>query len=181
MTEDLDVGYSILMPFYLYGTEGSLHLDHVLLQIPNIQLSAGRLECTFQTPLSSADISEGVVVVANNIHEASMQPFPLMKYMNIDENFFFSAGQKLSVTVYKDPYPASSMDPVHMSAFTEVITIGEITLVGNLYVDTDALTNASEAAATNPNPIQRTIDGKMREDHVEGWQRFLSNMKTKAA
>lgn len=165
------------MPFYLYGIEETLHLDHVLLQIPNIQLSAGRLECTFNTPLSSTDILQGVVAVASNVHEASMQPFPLMQYMNIDQNFFFSAGQKLNVTVYKDPYPASTMDPIHMSAFTEVITTGEITLVGNLYIDTDALTDASEPAATNP--IQRTADGKMRAEHIEGYKKFLADMGTR--
>ncbi|KAF5319231.1 hypothetical protein D9619_008287 [Psilocybe cf. subviscida] len=177
MTEDLDVGYPTQMPFYLYGTEGSMHIDHVLLQIPNIQLSAGGLTCTFETPISSSDIAEGVVVVAENIHEASMQPFPLMKYMNVDDNFFFSIGKKLSVTVYKDPYPASTMDPVHMSAFKDVITTGEITLVGNLYVDSDALSDASEA--TEETPVLRTVDGKLREDHVAGWKQYLAEVKTK--
>jgi hypothetical protein len=174
MTEDLDMDYPDVMPFYLYGTEDSLHIDHVLLKIPNIHLSAGRISHAFDPPLSAADLAEGVVVVANNVHEASMQPFPIMKYMVIDDNFFFNVGKKMSVTVYRDPYPASTMDPVHMDAFKEVITTGEITLQGNLYIDTDALNDASEAEKEIP--VLRTVTGKMREDHVEGWKRSLAAM-----
>lgn len=174
MTEDLDADYPDLMPFYLYGTEDSLHIDHVLLKIPNIHLSAGNLSHKFHPPLTAADLAKGVVVVANNVHEASMQPFPIMRYMIIDEDFFFGVGKTLSVTVYRDPYPASTMDPVYMDAFKEVISTGEITLEGNLYIDTDALNDASEA--DKEVPVSRTVTGKMREDQVHSWKMSLATM-----
>src|SRR4051812_25918562 len=40
-----DVNYPVdYMPFYIYGTKQELHIDHMLLKSPSIQLSADNVE-----------------------------------------------------------------------------------------------------------------------------------------
>lgn len=177
MTEDLGATYPSLMPFYLYGTNAHMHLDHVITVVPNVQLSAGDIHCQFDRELSNEDLQQGLIVVADNVHEASMQPFPLMKDLKIDANFFFNTGKVLCVTVYKDPYPASTMDPFPMEGVKEVVTKGTITLVGNLYVDTDALNVASEPSADAPALHDRS--GNMSASSIESWGHAVSQIHSK--
>lgn len=172
MAEDFDSAYPSLMPFYLYGTSARVHIDHMLLLAPNIQLSAGNLEYSFKDSLSSEDLEKGVIVVANNVHEQAMQPFPDMEHLDIDDDFFFSAGKKLEVTVYEDPFPSSTMDPIELSKVTRELTTGTLTLVGDIYVDTDKL-NASNETSTAV-PLARTSDGSMKRTTRDDWINVVS-------
>lgn len=179
MTEDLEATYPSLMPFYLYGVQGHAHLDHVITVVPNVHLSAGEIQYKFEEELSSEDLAKGLIVVAENVHEASMQPFPLMKYLKINEDFFFNAGNHLHVKVYRDPYPASTMDPIPLHDLKDrpVVTKGTITLVGNLYVDSDALNVASEPSADAP--TLRNKYGDMTHGTIKGWQSAVRHFQSK--
>ncbi|KAH9482182.1 L-tyrosine decarboxylase [Psilocybe cubensis] len=184
MTEDLESAYPSLMPFYFYGTQKHAHIDHVITVVPNIHLSAGRIEYKFDDDLSSEDLAKGLIVVAENVHEASMQPFPLMKDLHIDDQFFFNSGQTLHVKVYRDPYPASTMDPIplHDIKNQPVVTQGTITLVGNLYVDSDALNVASEPTADDDARAAsqaRNMYGEMTAGTIKGWQSAVRDFHNK--
>ncbi|KAH9482174.1 L-tyrosine decarboxylase [Psilocybe cubensis] len=184
MTEDLESAYPSLMPFYFYGTQGHAHLDHVITVVPNIHLSAGEIQYKFDDEVSSEDLAKGLIVVAENVHEASMQPFPLMKDFKITNQFFFSSGQILRVKVYRDPYPASTMDPIplHDIKNQPVVTQGTITLVGNIYVDSDALNVASEPTADEDAahvPHARNMYGEMTAGTIKGWQNAVRHFHNK--
>ncbi len=157
------------MPFYLYGTQEDAHLDHVITALPNIQLSAGEIHCNFDPKLTAEDFEKGLIAIANDVHESMMQPFPLMKDFIITDNFFFNTGNTLHVTVYRDPYPASTMSRTTISEIKEVVTKGTITLNGNLYVDTDALNAASEQSLQLL-PSVRTMDGKLTNGTLKSWR-----------
>ncbi|KIJ33123.1 hypothetical protein M422DRAFT_264995 [Sphaerobolus stellatus SS14] len=177
MTEDLEASYPSLMPLYLYGTQGHLHLDHFITVVPNIHLSAGEIQCQFEKELTEEDLAKGLIVVADNVHEAAMQSFPLMKDLKINSDFFFNAGNVLRVTVYRDPYPASTMDPIPIGNVKEVITKGTITLIGNLYVDSDALNVASEPSADAP--FVRNRYGDMTAGTIKSWDRAVRQFHNK--
>lgn len=143
------------MPFYLYGTPGYAHLDHVITDIPNIHLSAGDIHCHFESKLSSKDLA-------------------------INKRFFFSVGRTLRVKVYRDPYPRSTIDPIPFHAIKDhpVVTQGIITLVGNLYVDSDALNPASEPPGDAP--LARNKYGEITPGTIEGWHASIRNFHGKS-
>ena len=182
-TKHLAASYPSLMPFYLYGTQDHPHLDHVITALPNIHLSAGEIHCNFEPKLTNEDFEKGLIAIANSVHESVMQPFPLMKDFNISQNFFFNTGNTLHVTVYRDPYPASTTSRTPISEVKEVVTKGTITLNGNLYVDTDALNAASERSVQLL-PSVRTRDGKLTHGTLKSWSsaaRHIHNKMTTAA
>lgn len=178
MLEDLDSEYPNLMPFYLYGTPEQVHVDHMLLFAPNIQLTGAQVRSTFDTPLSAADLATGVIAIAQNIREITMQPFAPMENLqpSIDQGtFFFTPGKKLDVIVYRDPYPTSTDDPVDLDQVTEVLTKGTLELVGGLYVDSDSL-NADIYTPKEETPFNTTVSGKMTNATAQGWVGALGKL-----
>ncbi|CAG8628757.1 15509_t:CDS:2, partial [Racocetra persica] len=78
------------MPFYLYGTEQELHIDHMLLKSPSIQLSADRVELTLTSgELTSTQKEKGVIV----------------HFTEPENTFFFQHDRKFMVELYNDPMP----------------------------------------------------------------------------
>ena len=179
-TEDLDSTYPALMPFYLYGTQEQRHIDHVLLLAPNIQLTANKVTLETNPPLSAEDLAQGVIAVATNVHERTMQPFPENKDLAGINNFFFSEGGVLQVKVYRDPFPASTMDPIPIDEVTELITEGTITLGSELYIDSDML-NADKEKSADDKEFKNTPSGRMSNalkgrwlDEVEKFESDIS-------
>ncbi|KAE9396101.1 PLP-dependent transferase [Gymnopus androsaceus JB14] len=68
------------VPFFLYGTGKQLHIDHVLLASPNIQLNADQVK---------------------NVPEQSMQPFPANATIQLNNQFFFKPGSQFEVVLLK--------------------------------------------------------------------------------
>ncbi|KAK0716870.1 pyridoxal phosphate-dependent transferase [Lasiosphaeria miniovina] len=93
------------MPFYLYGTATEQHIDHVLLQAPNISLTAGNVTLGLQdgVDISTAVVEKrGVIVTLEGIQEAAMQPFPDTNDA-LPAEFFFQPGCEFEVKVWDDP------------------------------------------------------------------------------
>ena len=147
-TEDLDSNYPSLMPFYLYGTPEQQHIDHVLLLAPNVQLTSSNVKLSTNQPLSAEDLSKGVIAVVTNVHERSMQPFPEMKNLEKVRDFFFKEGKEFVLKIYRDPFPASTMDPIPMEEVKELITEGTLVLGNELFIDSDRLNADKELAVT---------------------------------
>ncbi|KAL8827771.1 MAG: hypothetical protein Q9170_006883, partial [Blastenia crenularia] len=63
------------MPFYLYGTPSALHIDHMLLLAPNIQLSASNISLSVTPELPAPLLKEGCILSLHDVQEAAMQPF----------------------------------------------------------------------------------------------------------
>ncbi|KAK8121519.1 Pyridoxal-dependent decarboxylase conserved domain [Apiospora kogelbergensis] len=72
----LDVDYPTKMPFYLYGSKGEVHMDHILKTAPNAQISADLVSTDLTDALTDEQLRNGVVVVLDDVFEASLQPLP---------------------------------------------------------------------------------------------------------
>lgn len=168
--EDLESSYPSLMPFYLYGTLEQMYIDHVLLLAPNIQLSSGKISGTFGRSLTGEELSEGLIAIATNIHEDSMQPFPTTKNIDLSK-FFFRPGQKLDVTVFKDPFPKSTLDSIDVARFIshldEGLIKGTLTIEGEVFIDSDRLNN--DGVVAHQAPFSLLPSGQMTSEAVTSW------------
>ncbi|KAL8803493.1 MAG: hypothetical protein Q9223_006140, partial [Gallowayella weberi] len=63
------------MPFYLYGTPENIHIDHMLLRAPNIQLSASNITLDVFPPIPANTLKAGCILFADEVPESAMQPF----------------------------------------------------------------------------------------------------------
>lgn len=102
-----DASYPSKFAFYLYGTPDSLNIDHVIVNSPNIQLSAENVQL-HDVPISSEDLVAGAILFIENASERVMQPFqstigPEGDLLDKDPTFFFRPEQEFKVSVYKDP------------------------------------------------------------------------------
>jgi hypothetical protein len=120
------------MPFYLYGTEQEMHIDHILVKAPNVQLSAG--EVSFELiegseSVFAARLKDGLIGVADTLPEHLVQPF------TSDLKSFFHRGAKLDLTIYPDKEVAQSQGYDLRDKLDEPIARARITLGGNTFVD----------------------------------------------
>lgn len=162
-TKDLDASYPTLMPFYLYGTSEQMHIDHILHIAPNIQLSCGKLSGSLQGKLHEKELEQGLIAVARNVHERSMQPFPPMKDLDVKNNFFFNAGRTLEVTVYSDR--ASTLNPIDL--IKHKVAEGTLVLEDDIYIDSDGLNDEFEIAQLASPPFMPSE--KMRQTTKVKW------------
>lgn len=172
-SKDLDSSYPKFMPFYLYGSNAEMHLEHALLLAPNIQLSAGKVSGSFDTPLTDSDLATGLIAVATNVHEQAMQPFPPLTTQTVDFNtFFFRHGKQLDVVVYKDPYgDTSGSGPeraIDLKDLTDVVAKGTLTVDGAIFVDSKQL-NEEEDDDAEEHPLQFTANGRMKARTAASW------------
>jgi hypothetical protein len=90
------------MPFFLYGTDKQLHIDHVLLASPNIQLSADQIKLSDSIHLGDHWTDTSCVIAHfTNVSEQSMQPFPNNATIELNDHFFFKPGSKFEVVLMK--------------------------------------------------------------------------------
>src|SRR5216683_4851560 len=129
----LDFAYPSRMPFYLYGAGQEIHIDHVLLQSPNAQVSAGEVIVELIEGSKSAftsGLKDGLIAVANTLPEHLMQPFTLDRL-----KCFFHPGAKLYVAVYSTPEAADSQRSDFCAQLSEPIARATITLGANTFID----------------------------------------------
>jgi hypothetical protein len=149
----LDIAYPSRMPFYLYSTGQEIHIDHVLLQAPNSQLSAGEVTVELVEGSKSAFISGlngGLIAVADTLPEHLMQPFTSDRLKH-----FFHPGAKLDVSVYPDQKGAHSQGPGGLCAqLGERIARATITLGANTFID-EYLINLDAPVVMSQSPKKR--------------------------
>lgn len=136
------------MSFYLYGTLEQMHIEHMLLLAPNIQLSADRVFLDLDKPLCNDDIKRGVIVYAKGVHEGAMQPFPLTDGPQAHD-FFFHPGQEFDVSIYKDHNDAVARG-LGLANVDKggLLATGSITLTANISVDSKRLNMDSSVGVT---------------------------------
>lgn len=125
------------MPFYLYGTETEKHISHILVRSPNIGLRASNVTFTPDLPATVTEhLPEGLILTIPEIHEASMQPFP-MKNKDLPEDFFFQSGAEFTVAVREDKKPGRSEGPGLLEDLGPVLYHGKMTLGEQISVDAE--------------------------------------------
>ncbi|KAB8217597.1 pyridoxal-dependent decarboxylase domain protein [Aspergillus novoparasiticus] len=144
------------MPFYLYGSQDQYHISHMLLQAPNVNLSALR------TRLSKG---EGLILTLTGYREETMHPFP-QKNDDIlfSEDFFFRPGQTFKVKVYKDPKPDIAAGPGLIDNLGPPIARGDMILSNDVHVDVEAL---------NRDPLEKMEQDVPWDSELDEIQRVL--------
>ncbi|KAH6884277.1 pyridoxal phosphate-dependent transferase [Thelonectria olida] len=128
---------SDFMPFYLYGEEHDMHLSHMLVHAPNIDLFAS--DPTFSPALPQeavALLSEGLILALSEHSEEAMQPFPLDN-KSLPEKFFFRKDRKFQVTVWKDPKDPKAKGPGLLQDLGDPLYTGEMKLGKFVVVDAE--------------------------------------------
>ena len=126
------------MPFYLYGTPSEQHIDHLLTRAPNISLSATNITLNIKPPLPAELLSSGCILMAENVHEAALQPFLPTKALLADENFFFRPGARFIVTVYRDGKRYNTPGPgLAQVSYSDRFGFGEVVLGESVHVDSE--------------------------------------------
>lgn len=108
-------------------------MDHVLLQAPNAQLSAGEVAVTDAKGSASAltsGLRDGLIAVVDTLPEHLMQPFTSDRVKR-----FFHPGAKLDVSIYPDPKAAHSQQFDLCAQLGEPIARATITLGANTFID----------------------------------------------
>ncbi|KAL8830673.1 MAG: hypothetical protein Q9191_001298 [Dirinaria sp. TL-2023a] len=154
------------MPFYLYGSQEELNIDHILVRSPNIQLSAN-IKLESGTTVSEQVLAKGAILLAEGIEEAAMQPFPATEDNSLahEPDFFFRPGQKFPVQIFEDKKAADATGPgLADMAHTEVLASGTMTLGQDVYVD---------AYALNEDPFER-VEG---DEKFKKWKRVFDRIE----
>jgi len=156
----LDIAYPSRMPFYLYGTRQGMHIDHILVQAPNAQLSAG--EVTYELIEGSESVvveglESSLIAVADAIPEHLMQPFTSDRLKS-----FFHPGAKLDVTIYPNSETAQSQGHGLCDNLGEPIARARITLGDNTFVD-EHMINLDPPVAAMPQTLKNGMPGHFPE------------------
>jgi len=148
----LDIAYPSKMPFYLYSIGQEIHMDHVLLQAPNAQLSAGEVAVTNVKGSASAltsGLRDGLIAVVDILPEHLMQPFTSDRLKR-----FFHPGAKLDVSIYSDPKAANSQQSDLCAQLGKPIARATITLGANTFIDTYMI-NLDAPVVSSQSPKKR--------------------------
>ena len=149
----LDLTYPSNMPFYLYGTAQEMHIDHVLLRVPNAQLSAGEVTVDLlegDRSVFVAGLKGGLIAVADAIPELLMQPLSASSLKSL-----FHPGAKLVVSIYRDRNAAQSQGPGLCDQLGEPIARGIITLGDNTFADAYMIN--ADAPTVMPQALKRSF------------------------
>ncbi|KAG6354646.1 hypothetical protein INS49_004664 [Diaporthe citri] len=126
--DNLDAAYPDRMPFYLYGSGGERHVEHVLKTSPNAQLNSDCVSVAVRPELTEEQLSKGVVAVFETVFEKAMQPLPGQLDTAQIPGLSFEPGAKHRVSVYNSLADSRS-------GTAQPIARGEITLGKTVYAD----------------------------------------------
>ncbi|GBB93074.1 hypothetical protein RclHR1_02100023 [Rhizophagus clarus] len=163
------------MPFYIYGTNQQLHIDHMLLKNPSIQLSADCIELKLtHGNLTQSQREKGVIVHITDFYEYTMQPFPEIKRHG--SSFFFQEGCEFNVKLYEDPVPPNQNGPgLDNVDIDDPFAKGTIRLphkdeAGCLFIDSYSINK-------DPTAIYEVKDGKIKNRPLdEPFNKYYYNL-----
>ena len=164
-SNDLGTTYPSKMPFYLYGTREEMHIDHVLVQAPNAQISAGEVAVELiegSESVLNAELKDGLIVVADFLPEHLMQPFTADRL-----NHLFCPGVKLDVSVYHDQNAGQRGGPDLCDNLGKPIARATITLGDNTFIDAHMI-NLDGPIVTSKAPKKSMVvprTGTSSQDH----------------
>ena len=100
-----DVDYPPEMPFYLYGRQDEVFVDHMLLRAPNVQITAINPISLSGITLTDEQLEKGVLAFID-VHERAGQPFSQHDFTHM-----FGSERKFAVRIYDDQHPADARGP----------------------------------------------------------------------
>ncbi|KAL1728700.1 hypothetical protein EV714DRAFT_252348, partial [Schizophyllum commune] len=130
------------VPFYLYGSHGEVHVDHMLVIAPNAQISSARVHLDAQPPLSDAHLARGVIAHIE-VPEDALQP--------IEAEHPFMPKTTFRVTIREDAHDVKAHGPGLAKGGRELAR-GTLTFGDAVFTDVDRLNTqdfASDARASD--------------------------------
>ncbi|THC87545.1 hypothetical protein EYZ11_013009 [Aspergillus tanneri] len=167
------------MPFYLYGSPYECHIAHMLLQAPNVNLSA--CDVQLDEKLAKAvknNLEKGLILTLTDYREETMQPFPAKNNL-IGNDFFFRQGQKFQVDVYEDPNPTSAEGPGLLNGLRSPIASGTMTLGLDIHIDVETM-NRDPYEDDNKTLPKEDGEALKMDAYPEGgfsWEECLEDIK----
>lgn len=121
------------VPFYLYGKDGKYFIDHMLLQAPNVQLSA---PVTLDFSVPADHLTKGALLSVSR-SEAAMQP------ADVESVQWFAPGATLEVSVFADPNASAAHGPGLASSIAKSTPIakGKMTIGKGTFIDWTRINN----------------------------------------
>jgi hypothetical protein len=138
-----------------------MHIDHILVQAPNAQVSAGEVTYEFIEGSESAvaeGLENGLIAVADALPEHLMQPFTSDRLES-----FFHPGAKLDMTIYPDE-AAQPQGHGFCDNLGEPIARARITLGDNTFVDEHMIN--LDPVASMPQSSKNSMPGHFPEVEV---------------
>ncbi|KAB8255989.1 pyridoxal phosphate-dependent transferase [Aspergillus pseudonomiae] len=172
------------MPFYLYGAEEQYHISHMLLQAPNVNLSASEVKLDkelLKIVRPRLRNHKALILTLTGYREETMHPFPPKNDdpVLLSKDFFFRPGKVFNVKVYEDPKAEDAKGPGLIDNLGTPIARGTMTLRSDVHVDVETL---------NRDPLETKEEGvrwdaKLDEikDVFEEGRKMASGMAPQAA
>jgi hypothetical protein len=151
------------MPFYLFGSPEQYHISHMLLQAPNINLSASNVKFCPELHTKVSELlksGKGLILTLSDYREATMQPFPLDNNNDAFDSgrFFFKPRQSFEVKVWIDPKGPSANGPGLLDDLSELVGQGQMDLGEDVYWDVGVLNKDPFADETNETPWDEELN-----------------------
>ncbi|KAF3936110.1 hypothetical protein ABW20_dc0110203 [Dactylellina cionopaga] len=169
--------YPIRMPFYLYGSNEQIHIDHVLAWSPDVQLNSSCITLDIDGPksLDNEQLQNVVVCVFDGLDENIMQPIandpgainPNTHWQTPALPFF--RGNKFTMKIYKDYI--SSQDPS-----STPMASGQITL-GSSFADWDMTNDIPDKPGAHAMMSGSLAPGLASEHPIHGIYKELANRR----
>jgi hypothetical protein len=162
------------VPFYLYGTPEEMHIEHMLLRAPNVQITVqGVTFLELEPKLTERQLERGVIMHIKRPERALQPP---SKDNNPEGTFKPDA--QFDVFITDDVHPVQSHGPGLAEGGQELAT-GTVKLSHSIYVDwkDDSHLNREdfvEGPKETPTPTSRYASREIRKE----WKKFvLESMK----
>ncbi|KAE8143547.1 pyridoxal phosphate-dependent transferase [Aspergillus pseudotamarii] len=160
-----------VMPFYLYGSEKQFHISHMLLQAPNVNLSACDVKLELSDELADPVSTrlgkgEGLILTLTEFREETMHPFPQdnQNAVYTSKDFFFQKGKTFKVKIYEDPNQAIAQGPGLLDKLRRPIARGVMTLGDDVHVDAEQL---------NKDPLEVMNEGNKWDEDLDKIEQTL--------
>lgn len=122
------------VPFYLYGNEKEMHIDHMLIETPSVQLSADRITLTSSSAGEQVirdNIENGLIAIVYSSDGNFVPPSNEIHLLPI-----FDREEHKSVDIYKDPNTEYFDDETLKRMLQQPpLAKGEIMCMANVFTD----------------------------------------------
>ncbi|OGM43988.1 pyridoxal-dependent decarboxylase domain protein [Aspergillus bombycis] len=172
------------MPFYLYGSEDQYHISHMLLQAPNVNLSASDVQLDqelLKKVRPRLRNHNALILTLTGYREETMHPFPKKNNDDVllSKDFFFRQDKVFNVKVYEDPKADDAQGPGLIDTLGTPIARGTMKLGSDVHIDVETLNR--DPLETNEEGVR--WDTKLDEikDAFEEGRKLASGMAPQAA
>ncbi|QRV81992.1 Pyridoxal-dependent decarboxylase conserved domain [Ceratobasidium sp. AG-Ba] len=164
----LDAEYPDFMYFYLYGTPGQQHIEHLLVSAKNVQLTSDQVQLALAdgVKLSAEDLAKGVILRLEDVREETVLP---VLPPNIPP--FFKANTAHNITIFRDSHAPDAHGPGLTAAYASAspIASGRMTLGKMVWSDSVMLND--DPSADGIQVRADSVKGKTLEERLAATRR----------